>query len=196
MEEEATEFEEHKLNSAELAKFDRLSKTTAKLQTAVKAEAGAMKVSSRRPAMLTTLGRRYGSPVLSRAQLEPGPSTRLHRCRGAFLQSAKDELTALADAPAGAAINGKSASASASFQASSSKKWQMFSEDKKKELMASWMGGSMTVFNAIFKNEMKLESMPNLSRTELPFGRMLACASFSVAFFRPLRERMLPLVCR
>ena len=61
--------------------------------------------------------------------------------------------------------------------------------------MASWMGGSMTVFNAIFKNEMKLESMPNLSRTELPFGRMLACASFSVAFFRPLCE-LLPLVCR
>ena len=101
-------------------------------------------------------------------------------CRGACLQSAKDELTALAaapagaDAPAGAAINGKSASAS--FQASSSHTWQQFSEDKKKELMASWMGGSMTVFNAIFKNEMKLESTPNLSRTELPFGRMLACA--------------------
>ena len=45
VEEEAKEFTQHKLNSAEIAKFDRLSQMTAKLQTAVKAEASAMKVS-------------------------------------------------------------------------------------------------------------------------------------------------------
>jgi hypothetical protein len=86
VEEEAKEFTQHKLNSAEIAKFDRLSQMTAKLQTAVKAEASAMKVSPGRinvppalhmhiPAasMCPPCTAPSGPPVHSRTELAPCP---------------------------------------------------------------------------------------------------------------------------
>ena len=61
-------------------------------------------------------------------------------------------------------------------KASATKKWSQFSPSKKKELMDSWMGGSMAVFNAIFKNELKLERIPMLALVDVFFVLKDACA--------------------
>ena len=75
------------------------------------------------------------------------------------MQAAKQQLQQVATSGgAVASVSGRAVASGASVSAKDQKVWKQFSDEQKKDLMASWMGGSMTVFNAIFKNEMKLES--------------------------------------